>query len=137
MTMLRPTGTPAETPTQAAPVRRRSLTDAIPLRLALGMAALWVASIVVVYSIAPAPIADPTATAIAVGVAFDLAILSTLIGFAVLQRWGLLASAAGGVVFLVGAGLCSLGGHTGGWLVAQYVTGGAILAVSQAAFRRF
>ncbi|MDH3606151.1 MAG: hypothetical protein OER12_04060, partial [Acidimicrobiia bacterium] len=81
--------------------------------------------------------ADPTATAIAVGVAFDLTVLGTLAGFAVLQRWGLLASAAGGVVFLVGAGLCSLGGHTGGWLVAQYITGAAILGVSQAAFRRF
>ena len=137
MTMLRPVGTPAETPTQAASVRQRSLTDAIPLRLALAMAALWIVSIFVVFSIAPAPAADPTATAIAVGVAFDLTVLGTLAGFAVLQRWGLLASAAGGVVFLVGAGLCSLGGHTGGWLVAQYITGAAILGVSQAAFRRF
>ena len=74
---------------------------------------------------------------IAGGVACDLALLSTLAGVAVLQRWGLLTSAVGGVVLLVGAGLCSLGGHTGGWLVAQYVTGAAILGVSQAAFRRF
>ena len=123
--------------TTSAPIDRRALSDSIPLRLALAMGALWVVSLFVVFSLAPAPAADPTATAIAVGVAFDVAILATLAGFAVLQRWGLLASAAGGVVFLVGAGLCSLGGHTGGWLVAQYVTGAAILGVSRAAFRRF
>ena len=122
---------------QSQSTRRPTLTDAIPLRLALAMGALWVVSLFVVLSIAPAPTADPSATAIAVGIAFDLTILATLAGFAVLQRWGLLASAAGGVVFLVGAGLCSLGGHTGGWLVAQYVTGAAILVASQAAFRRF
>ncbi len=126
-----------ETITTSAPTDRRALSDSIPLRLALAMGALWVVSLFVVFSLAPAPAADPTATAIAVGVAFDVAILATMAGFAVLQRWGLLASAAGGVVFLVGAGLCSLGGHTGGWLVAQYVTGAAILGVSRAAFRRF
>lgn len=132
MTML-------ETPrfeTEVEPIQR-SLASPIPLRLVLAMAALWVVSLVVVFSIAPAPTGDPSGTAIAVGVAFDLALLATLAGFAVLQRWGLLASAAGGVVFLVGAGLCSLGGHTGGWLVAQYVTGAAILGASRAAFRRF
>ena len=71
------------------------------------------------------------------GSIMSAAVIGTLAGFAVLQRWGLLASAGGGVVLLIGAGLCSLGGHTGGWLVAQYVTGAAILGISQAAFRRF
>lgn len=133
MTML-------HTPTQSATTqerRARRLDDAIPLRMALAMGALWIVSLFVIFSIAPQPEGDPTATAIAVGVAFDLTLLATLAGFAVLQRWGMLASAAGGAVLLVGAGLCSLAGHTGGWLVAQYVAGGAILAVSQAAFRRF
>ncbi|MCP4247781.1 MAG: hypothetical protein GY778_12100 [bacterium] len=116
---------------------RRRLDDRIPLRLVLAVAALWMVSLYVVFSLAPAPTGDPSATAVAVGVAFDLSILATLAGFAALRRWGLLASAGGGVVLLVGAGLCSLGGHTGGWLVAQYVTGAAILGVSQAAFRRF
>ena len=116
---------------------RRRLDERIPLRLVLAVAALWLVSLYVIFSLAPTPTGDPTATAIAVGVAFDLALISTLAGFAMLQRWGLLTSAVGGVVLLVGAGLCSLGGHTGGWLVAQYVTGAAILGVSQAAFRRF
>jgi hypothetical protein len=115
----------------------RRLDDRIPLRLVLAVAALWLVSLYVVFSLAPAPTADPTAIAVAVGLAFDLALISTLAGFAARRRWGLVTSAAGGVVLLVGAGLCSLGGHTGGWLVAQYVTGAAILAVSQAAFRRF
>jgi len=115
----------------------RRLDDRIPLRLVLAVAALWLASLYVVFGLAPAPTTDPTATAVAIGMAFDLALISTLAGFAAQRRWGLLTSAAGGVVLLVGAGLCSLGGHTGGWLVAQYVTGAAILAVSQAAFRRF
>ena len=115
----------------------RSITDRVPLRLVLAVAALWIVSLYVVFSLAPAPEGDPTTTAILVGIAFDLSLLATLAGFAVLQRWGLLASAFGGGVLLVGAGLCSLGGHTGGWLVAQYVTGAVILGVSQAAFRRF
>ncbi|NNC93908.1 MAG: hypothetical protein HKN80_15600 [Acidimicrobiia bacterium] len=128
---------PLQTAVEAGSQRGRRLDDRIPLRLVLAVAALWVVSLYVVFSLAPAPTGDPTATAIAVGVAFDLSLLGTLAGFVMLRRWGLLASAAGGVVLLVGAGLCSLGGHTGGWLVAQYVTGAAILGVSQSAFRRF
>ncbi len=115
-----------------------TLDDRIPFRLALAVAALWVVSLYVIFSLAPAPTTDdPTTTAILVGVAFDLSILATVAGFVVLRRWGLLASAVGGAVLLVGAGLCSFAGHTGGWLVAQYVAGAAILGVSRAAFRRF
>ena len=121
----------------ARPAPPRTLTDRVPLRLVLAVAALWIAGLYVVFSLAPAPTGDPTTAGILVGVAFDLSLLATLAGFAVLQRWGLLASAVGGAVLLVGAGLCSLGGHTGGWLVAQYVTGAVILGASQAAFRRF
>lgn len=117
--------------------RGRTLTSLLPLRLVLAIAALWVASLYIVFSLAPAPTGDPSTTAIWIGLAFELSILATLIGFAARQRWGLLASAAGGGVLLVGAALCSLGGHTGGWLVAQYVTGAVILGVSQATFRRF
>jgi hypothetical protein len=134
-----------DTRTQTAPavptaetLTRRGLDDRIPVRLMLAIAALWVVSLYVVFSLAPAPTGeDPTLSAELVGVGFELSVLATIAGFALLRRWGLLASAAGGVVFLIGAGLCSLGGHTGGWLVAQYVTGAAILGVSQAAFRRF
>ena len=116
---------------------RRRLDDRLPVRLVLAVAGLWLVSLYVIFSLAPAPTGDPTAVALAIGLAFDLALIGTLAGFAVLQRWGLLASAGGGLVLLVGAGLCSLGGHTGGWLVAQYVAGAAILGISQAAFRRF
>jgi len=134
-----------DTRTETAPVTattqpetRRRLDDRLPFRLALAVAALWAASLYLVFSLAPAPTAeDPSAAAVLVGLGFELSLLATIAGLAILRRWGLLASAAGGVVFLVGAGLCSLGGHTGGWLVAQYVTGAAILGVSQAAFRRF
>jgi hypothetical protein len=116
----------------------RRLDDRIPLRLMLAVAALWIVSLYVVFSLAPAPATeDPSLSAQLVSLGFELSVLATIAGFVVLRRWGLLASAAGGVVFLVGAGLCSLGGHTGGWLVAQYVTGAAIFGVSQAAFRRF
>jgi hypothetical protein len=115
----------------------RALTGRIPLRLVLAVAALWMVGLYVVFSLAPAPTGDPSTTAILIGLAFDLALLGMIAGFAVLQRWGLLASAAGGAVLLFGAGLCSLAGHTGGWLVAQYVTGAMILGVSRAAFRRF
>ena len=135
--MMTFTRTRPETAPLVEETARRRLDDRIPLRLVLAVAALWMVSLYVVFSLAPAPTGDPSATAVAVGVAFDLSILATLAGFAALRRWGLLASAGGGVVLLVGAGLCSLGGHTGGWLVAQYVTGAAILGVSQAAFRRF
>ena len=113
------------------------LSDSIPLRLVLAVAALWAVSLYLLFSLAPTPSGDPGATAVAIGVALDLSLLATLAGFAVKARWGLLASAAGGGVLLLGAALCSLGGHTGGWLVAQYVTGAMILGVSQAAFRRF
>ncbi|NNL70092.1 MAG: hypothetical protein HKO70_09050 [Acidimicrobiia bacterium] len=115
----------------------RTLTSTLPIRLVLAIAALWAVSLYVVFSLAPAPTGDPSTTAILIGLAFELSILATLTGFVMRQRWGLLASATGGGVLLVGAALCSLGGHTGGWLVAQYVTGAVILGVSQATFRRF
>ncbi len=123
--------------TEATESRARRLDDRMPIRLVLAVAALWIVSLYVVFSLAPAPTGDPTTLGLAIGMAFDLAVLATLAGFVALRRWGLLTSAVGGVVLLVGAGLCSLGGHTGGWLVAQYVTGAAIFGVSQAAFRRF
>ncbi len=117
---------------------RRRLDDRIPLRLMLAVAALWAVSLYVVFSLAPAPTAGtPTLSAELVGIGFELSLLATIVGLGALRRWGLLTSAAGGVVFLVGASLCSLGGHTGGWLVAQYITGAAIFGVSRAAFRRF
>ena len=125
-------------PVTTQPGTRSRVDDRIPFRLMLAVAALWAASLYVVFSLTPAPTTDdPTLTAVLVGLGFELSLLATIAGLAMLRRWGLLASAAGGVVFLIGAGLCSLGGHTGGWLVAQYVTGAAILGVSQAAFRRF
>lgn len=133
-TETRPSQDLAQATNRAA---RPSLTDAIPLRLALAVAALWIVSLYVVFSLAPAPSSDPDTLAVLVGVAFELSILATLGGFAVLQRWGLLASTVGGGVLLVGAALCSLAGHTGGWLTAQYVTGAMLFGVSQAAFRRF
>lgn len=137
MTFTTTHSTPSRTAEDTGSTSRRRLNDRIPLRLVLAVTALWLVSLYVVFSLAPAPTGDPSATAVAIGIAFDLALIGTLAGFAILQRWGLLASAGGGVVLLIGAGLCSLGGHTGGWLVAQYVTGAAILGVSQAAFRRF
>lgn len=136
MTFTTTHAAPSRTTEEAGSPSRR-LDDRLPLRLVLAVTALWLVSLYVVFSLAPAPTGDPTTVALAVGLAFDLALIGTLAGFAVLQRWGLLASAGGGVVLLVGAGLCSLGGHTGGWLVAQYVTGAAIFGISQAAFRRF
>jgi len=137
--MLSTRETPSEAPAAVltGPAFLARLADSIPLRLVLAVGVLWAVSLYVVFSLAPAPSGDPGTTAIVIGLAFDLSILATLGGFAVLQRWGLLASAVGGGVLLVGAGLCSLGGHTGGWLVAQYVTGATIFGVSQAAFRRF
>lgn len=134
------TSKPAQRETPEKPVDSRAgrtLTDRIPLRLVLAIAAVWIVGLYVMFSLAPAPTDDPGTTAILLGIAFDSALLATLVGFVALQRWSLLASAAGGVVLLVGAGLCSLGGHTGGWLVAQYLTGAMILGVSRAAFRRF
>lgn len=138
--MVSTTETVVETTTEKAPPPSNvggRLTDSIPLRLALAVAALWAVSLYVLFSLAPAPSGDPGATALAIGLALDLSLLATLAGFAVRARWGLLASAAGGGVLLLGAALCSLAGHTGGWLVAQYMTGAMILGVSQAAFRRF
>lgn len=123
--------------TRSTPPKVTAFNDSIPLRLALGIGGLWIAGLYVMFSLAPAPVDDPGALAILIGVAFDLSLLATLAGFAVLQRWGLMASSAGAAVLLIGAGLCSLGGHTGGWLVAQYVTGATILVTSRAAFRRF
>lgn len=116
---------------------RRELTDQFPLRLALAVGALWIVSLYIVFSLAPVPTGEPSTAGLLVGIAFDLSILATLAGFALLQRWGLLASTVGGVVLLVGAAVCSLQGHTGAWLVAQYVSGAAILGVSRESYRRF
>ena len=104
----------------------------------LAIALLWVASLYVVFSLAPAPPAeDPGLSALLLSIGFDASLLATIAGFSIARRWGLLASAAGGGMLLIGAGLCSLGGHTGGWLLAQYVTGATILGISWAAFRRY
>jgi hypothetical protein len=66
-----------------------------------------------------------------------LTMLVTVAGLAGLRRWGMAASAVGGVALLGASALCSLAGHTGSWLVAQYLAGVVILGSSRAAFRRF
>jgi hypothetical protein len=39
-------------------------------------------------------------------------------------------------VMLAAAALCSLGGHTGAWLVAQYLAAATLFVVGRAAFRQ-
>ena len=121
----------------AKPTRTRELNDVIPLRVAVGVGILWVALVALIYSISPVPTGDPSAMAVTVSVVFELALLGTLAGLVAMRRWGLLASVGAAGAMFVAAAMCSLGGHTGAWLVAQYVAAGTLFTVGRVAYQRF
>ncbi len=129
LTRTRPEPTTAPTATPA-----RTLNDVIPVGVALAVGILWVAMLGFVFSITPAPEGEPSAFAVTVSVIFELALIATLAGLVALRRWGLLASVGAAGIMLGMAALCSLGGHTGGWLVAQYVASGTLLVAGRAAY---
>lgn len=116
--------------------QRRRLDDAVSFRLALAIGVLWVALVGIVFSLTPEPVGDPSAVAVGVSVIFELALLGTLAGLVALRRWGLMVSMGAASVMFAAAALCSLGGHTGAWLVAQYVAAATLFVVSRAAFRQ-
>ena len=116
--------------------RHRELNDVIPLRIALGVGLLWIVLVGLILSIAPEPVGNPSAFAVTGSVVFELALLATLAGLLAMRRWGLLASMGAAVVMLGAAALCSLGGHTGAWLVAQYVAAATLFVVGRTAFRQ-
>ena len=120
---------------EASPTKVRQLNDVIPLRVALAVGVLWIALIGLIFSITPAPVGDPSTFAVTVSVLFELALIGTLAGLVAMRRWGLLASMGAAVVMLAAAALCSVGGHTGAWLVAQYVAAATLFVVGRAAFR--
>ena len=109
----------------------------IPTALAIIVTVLWAATLAITFSLEPAadPDASVSAMAIATSMIFTYAILTTGVGMLLRQRWGLGASLFGGIVMLVAATTCLAGGHSGGWLVAQFVTGGLMTAVSVGALR--
>ena len=121
---------------EASLTKVRQLNDLIPLRVALAVGVLWIALIALIFSISPAPVGEPSALAVTVSVLFELALIGTLVGLVTMRRWGLLASMGAAVVMLAAAALCSLGGHTGAWLVAQYVAAATLFVVGRAAFRQ-
>ena len=88
------------------------------------------------HSITPTPTGDPAALDLTVSLLFELALIGTLAGLVTMRRWGLLASLGAAGLMLASAGLCSLGGHTGTWLVAQYVAAATLFVVSRAAYRQ-
>ena len=45
------------------------------------------------------------------------------------QRFGLIATIAGGAVLMVAAGMCYLAGHTGVWIGVQLLSGVGLAAV--------
>lgn len=120
----------------AAPLFRRfdpsRLADRIPSVLALGVGLAWIVGLWVVFSLAPAPDpAEPVGLlAVLVGEALVLSLLFGFVGLGMRRRWGLGVSLFGGAVLLFGAVACQLGGHTGTWLAAQYVAGGALASFS-------
>ncbi|MEE9472987.1 MAG: hypothetical protein V3V82_03280 [Acidimicrobiia bacterium] len=121
---------------EASVTQRRQLGDVISVRIALAVGILWVVLVGLVFSIAPEPVGDPTAVAVTVSVMFELALMGTLAGLLALRRWGLLVSMGAAGVMLAAAALCSLGGHTGAWLVAQYLAAATLFVVGRAAFRQ-
>lgn len=122
--------------TDAASAPVRTLNDIIPVRLGLVVGVLWVALIGFILSITPAPSGDPAALDLTVSILFELFLVATVAGLVTMRRWGLAASMGAAGLMFAAAGLCSLGGHTGTWLVAQYVAAVTMFVVSRAAFRQ-
>ena len=116
-----------------------TLYSSVPAAIALGLLGLWVGFMAAVWALAPASSGteELSLTAEIVSTVFWMTLLVAVAGLAGLRRWGLAASAFGGVVLLGASALCSLGGHTGSWLVSQYLAGAVILGASRAALRRF
>ena len=49
-------------------------------------------------------------------------------GLSLRRRWGLLATIGAGVTMMIAASLCYLMGHTGAWIVIQFVAGMGLAA---------
>jgi hypothetical protein len=128
-------------PPASPPRRRIAIADQISGRLVAIMSVAWVCAFVV-QAIQPPP-DDPhvalPAWAVGVNTVHVVALLATIVGFAVSQRWALLASATAAASWAVGVTACPLVNHheTVGlaWGVAL-VTSLGIAVASALAFAR-
>lgn len=130
----------AETQVRRPLVRR--VFDRPDGRIAGSVAVVVAASWVVVWAIvgAMAPTPDPDAVLntfdVTMQVVFTLALLSAAFGLALRARLGVMASIAGGLVFMAGSISCWMGGHVGTWIAVQFVGGAALAGLSAVVLQR-
>ncbi len=117
--------------------RRAAATGRLSPGTTLAHAGAWVASLIVLEVVSPAP--DPTAvmsaSALALSTAFTLTLGWLIVGLVGRARHGLGASILGGGLLAVGAVMCSLAGHTGLWIPTQLVMGLGLIGLSMRALR--
>ncbi len=113
------------------------LEDRIPGLMALGLGLTWTVIVGISWATAPPPDpADPiTATAYVLSLVFLIALMATAVGIGARRRWGLLASAGGGLLLLGAAAVCLAGGHSGAELYGQLVSGAALTGITVGAWR--
>ncbi len=103
----------------------------------VGHVAAWVAVLIVLEIISPAP--DPAAviptSALLLSTAFTLALGWLIVGLVQRGRHALGASMLGGALLAIGAVMCSLAGHTGLWIPTQLVMGMGLIGLSARALR--
>jgi purine-cytosine permease-like protein len=144
------TATPARTPlgppapvqrNPRPPLRRASLGDNISGRLIAALSGGWFLLLVISAAQPPPDGSHPTLPvwAAVMNTVADVALLATIVGFAVQQRWSLLTSAASAGLWTVAVLACPLVDHhetLGAAWGAALVTSAGLTAASVAAFSR-
>jgi len=110
----------------------------ISWRSALATAGVWLAAMLILDAVAPP--ADPDAVVSGFELSMTLAYTSALmvgaVGLALRQRIGVMATVAGGGLFVVGSVSCWMGGHVGSWIAVQAVLGTAMMLFGTGVLRR-
>lgn len=112
--------TPQRLPGLTAPLETQIRTFA-----AIAAGAAWVFFIAITEATTPPPDPDvaPGALAVAITLAFTMALFAAIAGLAMRQRWGLWATAVGGGILVFGSLVCFAGGHTGLTPLVQLASG--------------
>ncbi len=133
---------PSEVPPgPPAPGLRASLVDSISGRVIAALSGAWFLLMMISAAQAPPDGSHPTlpAWAAAMNVVADLALLGTIVGFAVRQRWSLLTSTASAGLWTVAVLACPLVDHhetLGAAWGGALITSAALTAASAALFAR-
>lgn len=135
----------AEAPRQWEPLRPADLSsmqswlrERINVWVALGIGIAWFVLLTIGSELEPATDHSEPLVGVLLGVAMLVVFLTMLVGLAMRQRWGIVASFVGGIVLTAMSIMCPVSGHHsfGAWWYGQMACALALVAISVVALPR-